>query len=368
MLILKEIRSREQNCSRQRSKVGGNRNMFGSIRQVFRVLGQYIQVFPISVNPISLFSGYLFENSGFQKRVYCLVGCRLRAFGQFQGFRRRNHRVFGQFLEQPNRGNIYRTQVGEYTSIVADQSEHALRGGWHRRPPFPGAPEKKVRPPFPVAACPYPVQSPIVFLPVAFESEADVKEWTVQKVPVFRKQRNHQSTHTPVAVEKRVDGFKLDVGQPGFYKRRQLIIRMNPFVERSKQLPNGIRGRRNEFGIAWTRSADPVLGSSNSTRLLFLSSHTLHQPLVNFTNQAGAERKSFWTSQFRSREVQHINVVANLLDVGNVTGLSIQFKRDNILQRRLGPFDLGRDDYLYGRIRKETTPGWEPWRWQSSVG
>jgi len=70
---------------------------------------------------------------------------------------------------------------------------------------------------------------------MAFQSEAHVEKRTIQKIPVLRQQRQDQPPHTPIAIEKGVNGFELNVGQPGFDKRMKLIAGMNPIVEIGKQ-------------------------------------------------------------------------------------------------------------------------------------
>src|SRR4051812_33066062 len=106
-------------------------------------------------------------------------------------------------------------------------------------------------------------------------------------------QWDQQSPDTTIAVEERVDRFELHVRNGGHHHHG---IRRCRVVERTLQPRHQVldkRGRwRYEVRVAWPGAADPVLGSSELTRLFFAAATAREQLRVHLANQPIREWKS----------------------------------------------------------------------------
>jgi len=99
-------------------------------------------------------------------------------------------------------------------------------------------------------------------------------------------QRDHQSPQPPVAVQERVDGFKLIVsdGDPD-QGRDYHLFAMQEFFEIPHQVRNMVMVRRNEGGI-FQADTDPVLADAKLARPLGLAFYALQQYGMRLTQQS----------------------------------------------------------------------------------
>ena len=142
-----------------------------------------------------------------------------------------------------------------------------------------------------VVGGPHSHQGVVVADPVALEEVRQVKGWLGQQAVAYQVERHQQASNTPIAVQKRVDGLELVVGdgKPDQMRDVNLVIVPEEF-QVAHQLWNAIRVGRNEDGVRQTRSPDPVLAGAELTRLLVLAAHTLHQAGMGLAEQAVRER------------------------------------------------------------------------------
>ena len=94
----------------------------------------------------------------------------------------------------------------------------------------------------------------------------------LENLSLAEQEGNQEPPHPPVAVDERVDGFELSVGEPAVHEDRQwgrVVQERFEVVERRVHLVNR---RRNEDGgvqVATIRRPDPVLSPSKLARSLF---------------------------------------------------------------------------------------------------
>ena len=77
-------------------------------------------------------------------------------------------------------------------------------------------PSRKKSSHLPVPFCPHQVKQAIVFGPVSFEVEAQVKQRPGEHTPMVQGKGDQQAADAAVPIEKRVDRFKLNVRQRAF--------------------------------------------------------------------------------------------------------------------------------------------------------
>ena len=75
--------------------------------------------------------------------------------------------------------------------------------------------------------------------------------------------RDQEPPDATIAVQKRVDGLELHLGERGFDERRQAVVRgMDEALERGHAMLDVLRRGRNEAGGAGASAADPVLAAA----------------------------------------------------------------------------------------------------------
>ena len=95
---------------------------------------------------------------------------------------------------------------------------------------------------------------------VLFQTAAEVHQGFGQQSPMSKQGCNQQSADAPVAVQKRVDGFKLRMDQGHLDHRWQIRRRVvNEPFHVGQQRGNVLRRWRYENRIAGLRATDPVL-------------------------------------------------------------------------------------------------------------
>ena len=103
--------------------------------------------------------------------------------------------------------------------------------------------------------------------------------------------------------------------------------------------------RRHEGRVAWTTPAHPVLRATHLAWLLVGAAHALHKARVRLVEQAHRQRQLRRVCQLRSREVEGIEIVADLLDVRALrTFVALGLEGEEIDEGRLRALDL-RGDY-----------------------
>jgi hypothetical protein len=85
----------------------------------------------------------------------------------------------------------------------------AVGGGFH-------AFQKKVHPGFPVSRGSDAVEQIVIHGAVFFEEEGEIEQGLREKAAMVEQQGNEQAAEATIAVEKRMDGLELHMGQSGF--------------------------------------------------------------------------------------------------------------------------------------------------------
>ena len=100
---------------------------------------------------------------------------------------------------------------------------------------------------------------------------------------MVEQQGNEQATEATVAVEKRMDGLKLHMGQSGFEQDGQTSVIL---VEEGFQCGHAgfdrLRRWWHKTGIPWPGASDPILASAKLAGLLVATTAFGHEGGVHF--------------------------------------------------------------------------------------
>ncbi len=105
---------------------------------------------------------------------------------------------------------------------------------------------------------------------------AEVQQRFGQQAAVFEQRRDQQAPDASIAIEERVDGFKLGVRQRNPHQRRERArLVVNELLKIAQQAGYPIRRRRHKSGVARTGATDPVLRTPQFPGLLASSAHAI---------------------------------------------------------------------------------------------
>ncbi len=135
--------------------------------------------------------------------------------------------------------------------------------------------------------------------------------------------------------------------QPGLDQRREWIVAVKPPLQLRHRLGHVLGRRRDELGIARSGTADPVLGSAEFAGGFVRAAHALHESPVRLAEETRADRQTLGVGDLGARVVDHLDVIADLLDVVRLLGFLGGLERDHLAERGLRALDLRRDDGLF---------------------
>ena len=128
------------------------------------------------------------------------------------------------------------------------------------------------------------------------EEQAQVEQRLLQNPGIDQHQHDQEPAQATVAVQKRVDGFELHMGQGSSHQHRQGMGSVRRAMDEVLQLPHARvhqpRWRRHEAGVARSGAADPVLTAAELPRQPVGSAAPGQQPGVDFAQQTGGEREA----------------------------------------------------------------------------
>src|SRR5438128_2436589 len=101
--------------------------------------------------------------------------------------------------------------LGDFLPMVFAQLENSARGVRRLRAHFDDAAQEEREPPLEVASVPHRLEKVIVLLTVPLEIVRQVEHRLAQRGALTQEKRDQKSAHAAVAVEERVDRFKLRV-------------------------------------------------------------------------------------------------------------------------------------------------------------
>src|SRR5438445_5390899 len=100
----------------------------------------------------------------------------------------------------------------------------------------------------------------IVALTMGLEEKTQIEKRLTQSTFSAEKQRDQQTTKTPVSIKKRVNRFELYVDQSGLDENRQLVFFIvKEMFKAVETFHHSFWGRRHECSISRTATANPVL-------------------------------------------------------------------------------------------------------------
>lgn len=152
---------------------------------------------------------------------------------------------------------------------------------------------KKVQPMLPVPIGANLVEQFIIARTMFFLVEAQIQQRFAQDFLVAQDQGNQQPAQPSVAVQKGMNGLKLDVRH---CRLQQSGHWGGPVMEEQFQITharhNMFRRRRNKHRVTWTGTADPILAAPEFTGCGIFSPPAGHEFGVHFLNQPQLKWKS----------------------------------------------------------------------------
>ena len=104
---------------------------------------------------------------------------------------------------------------------------------------------------------------------MAFEVEGEVEERLPEDAFRAQQEGDEEAAQPAISIQKRVNGFELDVGEGGFEQGPCLNwVVVEEFFHGSHAIEHSIRRGRDEAGISRAAAADPVLTAAELSWLL----------------------------------------------------------------------------------------------------
>ncbi len=173
--------------------------------------------------------------------------------------------------------------------------------------------QEKREPLFPGTTFAHFLQQTIVFRPMGFEVKTQVEKGLAQYTLHTQKERNKQAPDPAVAIQKRVNRFKLNMQEGGLDQRRQVrSVLMHETLEGVEHACKLAHWRRYIQGVAGTRAADPVLRPPELSWILAGTAPALQELSMHLPDQAQGERKCLKPFQ---AEIQSIHIIGDLPDI-----------------------------------------------------
>ena len=160
-----------------------------------------------------------------------------------------------------------------------------------------------------------------------------------------------------------MNGFELDMKEPGPNKRRQVVVfRVQVFFEVGKQFGEPMGRRRHKGGIARTGSANPVLAAPDFTGELAGSPRPLQKTGVGVVQEAHGKRKARPRSGVARGRIQARRGSCRPSRMSAFSGRGgfrpVGLKVQEINQGRLRALDLrGQDRFLADKSVDEPVEG-----------
>ena len=187
----------------------------------------------------------------------------------------------------------------------------------------------------------HPLQQVVVMVAMCFEKKTQIQQRLPQRFFLAKQQCDQQPAKPAVAVEKRMDRFKLHVNQPQLNQQRQrFAFVVQELLKRIETLHQSIRWRRNERRISRSRAADPVLRSPEFSRGLVRSTTAPKQDRMHLPNQPQRKTESRFAQAPQSM-LHGRHIVRNffyIIDGHARSGFVL--KKQQLRKRRLRALDL----------------------------
>jgi hypothetical protein len=204
------------------------------------------------------------------------------------------------------------------------------------------AAQKELEPLLPMTVVADGGEAVVILDPVALEEHRQVQQRARQGLLLAQDERDQQASDAAIAIEKRVDGFKLGMGQAAANQQRHGgFAFVQEFFERAQGVHQLVRRWRYERRVGQCAAcrANPVLGGAEFARWFFPAPHVLHQLAVNFAHQSQAQGQ---LTQATQPVVHGTNVVDDLFHVfRSVIAGALRLEGQHVFQRALRAFYLG---------------------------
>ena len=215
---------------------------------------------------------------------------------------------------------------------------------------FPHTFQEESQPGLPVSGAPGVVQEPVVGAPIVLEVQAEVQKRLPEEPGVAQHEGDQEAPQATVAVEERMNGLELDVGQAGLDENGKPVVRVvDEPLQVGHALLDVVGWRGNEDRVAGTRATDPVLGSPEFAGHPGGAAFAREQEGVHLAQEAVGEGEA--GSEAVDAVIQGGDEVRGLDGVGGVGGgWAPCFVEHEIGQRGLDAFDPGGEDCLFADV------------------
>jgi hypothetical protein len=165
---------------------------------------------------------------------------------------------------------------------------------------------------------------------------------------------DEESSDPAVSVEERVDCLELGVGKGGFHQRWSgAVLVMDKPLQVAQSREDFVRRRRYVGRVPGPSATDPILSSSELTRILRCPSALLEETAVGFLEESKRKGKGPCLDLVGGVE-KGVHVVCHFSHVINGRSRSIGvLVAKEVGQSGLRPLDLAREDCFFADVHVE---------------
>jgi hypothetical protein len=147
---------------------------------------------------------------------------------------------------------------------------------------------------------------------MSFEENGQIQQRLRQDAALQQHQWDQQPSQASVAIQERVDGFKLVVGHRELDEQRHSSFVEEGF-EVAQRIVHGVNGGRHKRRVGRRGSADPILAAAKLAWCGIAAAYASQQLCMNFSQESQAQWKLLGQSGDAMLERSH--VVAHLAHV-----------------------------------------------------
>ena len=266
-----------------------------------------------------------------------------------------DHGLFLEDVVELDRGGPFAAEGVEAGAVLLKNLEQSAGGVGGLVGGFFDALQEEIEPLFPGAVGADALEEFVVGAAVFFEKKAEIEERLGQDAVVAEQHRDEEAAGAAVAVEERVDGLELRVGEAGADEGGHVVVVKEEF-ERAHAREDLVGRGRDEEGVAGARAGDPVLRGAEFAGLLFAAATFCEEHAMDFFDEAEGKRKTFGEALHavlhRGDVVGHLGDVVQRGAAGGVV-----FEEQEFGEGGLRAFDLGREDGFLAHVGVEEELG-----------
>src|SRR4051794_26977003 len=288
-----------------------------------------------SKNAIPLPSGHFAEDTLVDQKAYRRRGSDIGAVELSLGKSDGNDGLLEDEVEKAHSVRVRRQCLPAFFAKRKNRSSRRCRVATY----LFHAGQEKLQPSLPIAIIANRRQTVIVLRTMRFQINTQVEQGLFQDVAFAEEKRHEQSSDSPVAVQERMDGLELRVGESAVNQRRQRLAVVKKLLECVERIMHRGHRRRDESRIRQgaVRRPDPVLRTPELARITVRTAYACHESRVNLPNESKRERKLVQPAESC---VERAHVVDNFFNIVGHGRACIGFVLQDVFESALGALNL----------------------------